>query len=93
VEDWLYETYHEAVKSWTTMLVVDSKDDDPRQKALPPCSLGHKYTKADLAREASTLALSQTLENIMADSQAAWTKGTRKRGRICHLPQPHQRGH
>jgi hypothetical protein len=39
-------------------LVVDDEDDEPGQKALPPHPRGHKATKADLTREASTLALS-----------------------------------
>jgi hypothetical protein len=75
-------------------LVVDG--DEPWQKALPPCPWGHKATKADLAREASTLALSQTLEKIMAGSQAALAKRDEKRrlekrGMKYHLSQPNQR--
>jgi hypothetical protein len=42
-------------------------------------SQGHKASKADLAREAFALALSQTLEKIMADSQAALAKRDEKR--------------
>jgi hypothetical protein len=49
------------------------------QKALPHCLRGHKATKADLAREASSLAFSQTLEKIMADSQAALDKKDEKK--------------
>jgi hypothetical protein len=61
------------------MLVVDDEDDEPGQKALPPRPRGHKATKADLAREASSLAFSQTLEKIMAKSQAALAKRGEKR--------------
>jgi hypothetical protein len=56
------------------MLVVTGEDYEPGQEALPPCPWGHKATKADLAREASALALSQTLKKIMAKSQATLAK-------------------
>jgi hypothetical protein len=93
-----YATYHEVVKNGIAALVGGGEDDDPGQKALPPHPQGHKATKANLAREASALALSQTLEKIMADTQAALTKRGReespgKRGLCCHLPHPHKRGH
>jgi hypothetical protein len=74
-----FAPYHESVKNGTTSLVVDVEDNDPGQKALPPRSRGHKATKADLTREASALAVSQTLEKFMADSQATLVKRDEKK--------------
>jgi hypothetical protein len=56
-----YAAYQEAVKNGTTTVVLDDEDDEPGQNALPPCPRGHKSTKANFSREASTLASSQTL--------------------------------
>ncbi|KAK1683435.1 hypothetical protein QYE76_044283 [Lolium multiflorum] len=47
--------------------------------ALPLGPPGHKASKADLALEASALALSQALEKIMAKSQVALAKRDEKR--------------
>lgn len=93
-----FAAYQEAIKNGTASLVIDGEDDDPGQKTLPPLPRGHKATKADLAREASTLTFSHILEKIMANNQATMIlrdekKHVEKRGRSCHLPQPHQKGH
>jgi hypothetical protein len=46
-----YAAYHEGAKNGTATVVVDGEEDDLGQKDLPPRPLGHKATKADLARE------------------------------------------
>ncbi|KAK1644416.1 hypothetical protein QYE76_062221 [Lolium multiflorum] len=74
----VYAAYHEAVKNGTATLVIDGEDEDSGQKALPPRPRGHKATKAGLTREASALALSQTLEKIMVESQAVLAKRDEK---------------
>jgi hypothetical protein len=56
-----YAAYQEAVKNGTSIVVVDGEDDKLGQNALPPCPRGHKSTKANFSREASTLASSQAL--------------------------------
>jgi hypothetical protein len=56
-----YAAYQEAIKNGTTTVVVDVEDDEPGHNALPPRPQGHKFTKADLAREALALALSHAL--------------------------------
>jgi hypothetical protein len=49
-----YAAYQEAVKNVTATLVIDDKDDDSWQKALPPRPWGHKPIKVDLARQEET---------------------------------------
>jgi hypothetical protein len=56
-----YAAYQEAVKNGTSIVVVDGEDGKLGQNALPRCPRGHKSTKANFSREASTLASSQAL--------------------------------
>jgi hypothetical protein len=60
-------------------VVVNGEDGEPGQKSLPPRPRGHKTSKANLAREASALALSQGLQKIMADSQVTLARRDKKR--------------
>ncbi|KAK1663471.1 hypothetical protein QYE76_051630 [Lolium multiflorum] len=74
-----YVAYNEAVKNGVATLVMDGEDDEPGQKALSPRPWDRKATKADLAREALALALNQTLEKIIAESQSVLAKRNEKR--------------
>jgi hypothetical protein len=71
--------YNEALKNGTAAILVDGDDDSHGQNALPSRSRGYNFTKANLARQASTLALSKTLEKMVATSQDSMAKQDEKK--------------
>jgi hypothetical protein len=59
--------YKEALKNGTATFLMEGEHDAPGQNALPSRSRGKKSTKANLAREASALALSEALKAMLTD--------------------------
>jgi hypothetical protein len=50
-------------------VTLDGEEEAPGNKALPSRSRGHKTNKTNLKRDASTFALSETLNTIMAEKE------------------------
>jgi hypothetical protein len=57
-------------------MTIDGEDKVPCHNAMPSHPRGHKSTKADLSREASAIALSETLKSMMAESPKRREKET-----------------
>jgi hypothetical protein len=57
--------------SWSGIYV---EEEDPNKGALPSWPRGQKGTKADLKRDASALALSETLKRFMVEKEDALAK-------------------
>jgi hypothetical protein len=70
--------YMANVKNGTpgVTMTIDGEDKVPCHNAMPSHPRGHKSTKADLSREASSIALSETLKSMMAESQKRPEKET-----------------
>ncbi|KAK1602805.1 hypothetical protein QYE76_037780 [Lolium multiflorum] len=70
--------YMANVKNGTpgVTMTIDGEEEVPSHNAMPSHPRGHKSTKADLSREASSIALSETLKSMMAESQKCREKET-----------------
>ena len=66
-----YASYKEAVRNGTAKDIVDGEEKAPGENAHVRRPRGQKATKADLAREASAMAMAEALKSILANSQEA----------------------
>jgi hypothetical protein len=78
-----YTTYLVHIKNGaaSVAVAVDGEEEAPGQNDLPSRPRGHEATNTNLKREALALALSETLQKMMADTQDAMPKMDEKRRR------------
>jgi hypothetical protein len=83
-EWWLgYEAYKISIKNGRAHVAVDLDDEEeaPGKGSLPSWPRGHKATKTDLKRDASALALIETLKTMMVEKEEAILRREEKRRR------------
>ena len=81
-----YASYKEAVKNGKAKDLVDGEDEAPCENAHVRRPRGQKASKANLAREASAMAMADALKSIMATSQEANAAMYENKRPLCPIP-------